>query len=147
MSIAPRKKSPFDFTPVASHPINIESDPNGIAPNTPGAKLDAGKPPLYQGLLDYFPRASLAVSDVSRIGATKYTWKGWEKVENGLVRYRNAMVRHIVKESIEGPFDKDPSLPSNTVLHAAQVAWNALAALELMLRDMENEQEAQDRGG
>lgn len=107
-----------------------EKDPNGIAAKTPGAKLDAGKSPVLQGLLDYFPRACLEVARVSEIGAKKYSWKGWEKVLDGPIRYGNALVRHIIAEGIEGPYDKDTGL-----LHASQEAWNALARLELILRE------------
>jgi hypothetical protein len=49
-----------------------ESDPNGRDPKQGGAKLDAGKSPVWQGLLDYFPRACEAVALVSAGGAAKY---------------------------------------------------------------------------
>lgn len=118
-----------------------EKDPNGIAPNTPGAKLDANKAPIYEGLLDYFPRACEAVANVSKYGATKYTWKGWEKVKNGINRYLNAMLRHVTKLSKEGEWDSeaknDPKYPAD-IMHRAQIAWNAMASLELKLREMEN---------
>lgn len=112
-------------------PYYVESDPHGKSSHEPGAKLDAGKSPVFQGLLDYFPRACLAVATVSHGGATKYAWKGWESIPDGVNRYSNAMARHIVNESIEGPFDPDG------FLHKAQIAWNALAALELYLRSKE----------
>lgn len=108
-----------------------EKDPNGVAAGQPGAKLDAGKTPIYQGVLDYFPRAVEAVASLSAIGAKKYSWKGWKKVSDGVNRYGNALVRHITKESIEGPMDADG------FLHATAVAWNALARLELILRARE----------
>lgn len=109
--------------------INIEFDPHGKNPKEAGAKLDAGKSPVFQGLLDYFPRACLAVADVSYAGAQKYAWKGWETVPDGVNRYSDALGRHIVNESIDGPYDPDG------FLHKAQIAWNALAALELFLRN------------
>jgi hypothetical protein len=115
----------------ASH--KTEKDPNGRNPHEPGAKLDAGKSPVFQGAFDYFPRALKAVADVSAFGASKYAWKGWESVPDGINRYSNAMGRHITDEAIEGPITRDSGL-----LHKAHVAWNALAALELTLR--ENEQ-------
>jgi hypothetical protein len=107
----------------------IEADPTGRAAHEPGAKLDAGKAPVLRGLLDYFPRAALAVASVSAFGAEKYTWRGWESVPNGEARYGDALARHIVKEAIEGPKDTDSGL-----LHAAHAAWCALARLELKLR-------------
>ena len=107
-----------------------EKDPNGILPGQPGAKLDGGKSPVMQGVLQYFPRALLEVGKVSEFGAQKYTWKGWESVPNGPARYGDALGRHILYESMEGPYDRDSKL-----LHAAHEAWNALARLELMLRE------------
>lgn len=109
-----------------------EYDPNGKKPHELGAKLDAGKTAIYRGLLDYFPRALEAVARVSTVGATKYAWKGWESVPDGINRYRDAMGRHIIQEGIEGPTDGQTGL-----LHASQTAWNALAALELILREQE----------
>jgi hypothetical protein len=111
-----------------------ERDPNGMQPQQLGAKLDAGKPAVWRGLLDYFPRACIAVSDVSTRGAAKYAWKGWEKVPDGEARYADAMGRHIVKESIEGLYDVGVGGLGPDVLHASQIAWNALARLELILR-------------
>jgi hypothetical protein len=109
-----------------------EADPHGRPPNTPGAKLDAGKAPVMRGALQYFPRALGAVADVSAFGAAKYTWGGWESVPDGVARYSDAMGRHILGEAADGPLD-----PETGLSHAAQVAWNALARLELMLREFE----------
>jgi len=122
------------YSDVTSHNLkgwqpSTEVSPDGKAPNTDGVKLDAGKSPVFRGLIDYFPRACLAVAEVSECGARKYKWKGWQAVPDGETRYQDALVRHICKESIEGPIDKDFGL-----LHSAHVAWNALAVLELKLR-------------
>ena len=115
----------------AGAPTKEEYDPNGKQAHEAGSKLDAGKSPVYQGLLDYFPRACLAVANISAIGAQKYTWKGWETVENGFSRYSDALARHLVKEGFEY-LDEDTKRP-----HAEQVAWNAMARLELLLREQE----------
>ena len=117
---------------------NTETDPSGIPLNQAGAKGDAGKPAVWRGLLDYFPRACIAVADVSTRGAQKYSWKGWEEVKDGEARYADALARHILKESIEGPYDVGFGGLSD-VLHRSQIAWNALALLELTLRRLENE--------
>lgn len=108
-----------------------EKDPNGIAAKTPGAKLDAGKISVTRGCLHYFPRALTAVAELSGIGAKKYSWKGWEKVSDGINRYSDALGRHEL--AINGDFgkrDKDTG-----VLEATAVAWNALARLELILKE------------
>ncbi len=99
---------------------------------TGAIKYDAGKAPVYQGAIDYFPRAIEAVAGISQFGASKYAWKGWEAVDDGYNRYSNALARHLLKPGIEGPFDSDSGL-----LHDAHAAWNALARLELYLRDEE----------
>lgn len=108
-----------------------EVDPNGKLPHDPGAKLDQGKAPLWRGALSYFPRAIEAVARVSAVGARKYAWKGWESVPEGAFRYSDALVRHLVAEGRE-EIDKDTGC-----LHSAQVAWNALARLELKLKEKE----------
>ena len=110
-----------------------EVDPTGRNPHEEGAKLDAGKAPILSGVIQYFPRALREVAKVSQYGMTKYTWKGWEAVPNGVVRYGDALARHLVDEGIEGPID-----PSTRLRHAAQVAWNSLARLELILKEEEN---------
>ena len=110
-----------------------ERDPNGIDAKTPGSKLDAGKSPALQGCIQYFPRAIRMVADVSLKGADKYSWRGWEEVSDGPNRYGNALVRHLIDEAIDGPIDRDTGL-----LHKAQVVWNALAVLELYLRENED---------
>lgn len=111
-----------------------EIDPTGRTSKEPGAKLDLGKSPVYRGCIDYFPRALKAVAQVSEVGAKKYTWKGWETVPDGINRYSDALVRHLMSSE---NLDKDTGL-----LHSAQVAWNALAVLELTLRETEKENES-----
>jgi hypothetical protein len=113
----------------------IEADPNGKNPKEAGAKLDQGKVPIWRGAIDYFPRAIRAVAGISEYGAKKYAWKGWETVPDGISRYTDAMVRHVFSETIEGPNDIGPN--GSGLLHKAHTAWNALAALELYLREQE----------
>lgn len=114
--------------------IDKEYDPTGKAPGEPGAKLDAGKPPVYRGCIAYFPRALEAVADISAIGAEKYTWEGWRTVPDGLNRYSDALGRHATREKYEGLYD-----PDTKKLHAAHLAWNALARLELILEELNSE--------
>jgi hypothetical protein len=107
-----------------------ERDPSGKPANAAGSKLDAGKAPIFRGVINYFPNAIVEVAKVSGFGAEKYTWNGWESVPDGVNRYSDAMGRHLIGETIDGPTD-----PATGLSHAAQVAWNALARLELMLRE------------
>jgi len=118
------------------HPSRIidlvprEIDPAGLHPSTPGAKTDAGKEPVDEGLFDYFALALLEVAKVSGAGAEKYKgFGGWRKVENKEKRYANALGRHTLKRHAEGKFDKDG------MRHRAQIAWNALLLLQLELEE------------
>jgi len=95
-------------------------------------KYDGGKSPVYRGAIDYFPRAISAVAGISAFGASKYAWKGWEGVPDGFNRYSDAMVRHLIYEAEGEVLDPDSGL-----LHAAHCAWNALARLELLIRENE----------
>lgn len=107
-----------------------EVDPNGLTANSPGAKLDAGKPDL--SLLLMFGRALSAIAEVGTFGANKYTRGGWVTVPDGVNRYTAAMLRHVFKEDRE-LLDSDSNL-----MHAKHAAWNAVARLELMLKEREN---------
>lgn len=100
-------------------------------------KYDAGKAPVYRGAIAYFPRAIQAVAAISAFGASKYAWKGWESVDDGFNRYSDALVRHLAYEGEGEVLDSDSGLP-----HAAHAAWNALARLELLIREMENPRNA-----
>lgn len=120
------KGSSTAFAVASSSP---EKDPSGLLPSQPGAKLDQGKVDVLRGAIQYFPRALLAVALVSEIGARKYSWKGWEMVPDGVQRYGAALSRHLMATD---EFDADTGCR-----HAAQVAWNALARLELILKEAE----------
>ena len=110
---------------------NMETDPNGTDLKAGGAKADAGKVSVVRGALHYFPRALTAVAELSGIGAKKYSWKGWESVPDGINRYGDAMGRHELR--IEGDYTRRDN--DTGVLEATAVCWNALARLELILRD------------
>lgn len=108
-----------------------EKDPLGIEQHQPGAKLDLGK--VRMDLVLDFGHALKEVGKVATFGATKYTDGGWLKVGDGEKRYTAALLRHIIEERFD-KMDEETGLP-----HAAHVAWNALARLELQLRkEMEN---------
>lgn len=114
---------------------HIETDPTGKQPHEAGAKLDAGKP-LAALVLGDFARALLAVSEVGTFGARKYTASGWIEVPNGIPRYDDAMIRHWLREHAGETHDKESG-----ALHATCTAWNALARLELILREEEKRKE------
>lgn len=106
-------------------------DPTKIG--TGAVKYDAGKPSVFQGVINYFPRALWGVAEISTFGAQKYAWKGWQDVVDGYNRYRDAQFRHALLQAMGQELDDDSKL-----MHLKHEAWGALAALELYLRDQEN---------
>lgn len=115
----------------------MESDPTGRKLSDPGSKADAGKAPVFQGVIQYFPRAIEAVAAVSAFGSKKYN-EGkypttWKQVPDGLGRYSDALARHLTKEAKGEIIDPDSGL-----LHAAHAAWNALARLEKIIEQEES---------
>ena len=106
-----------------------EADPDGLTSDTPGAKMDQGKPKCSQ-ILGMFARALWEVSKVGTFGADKYSMGGWKHVEDGIHRYANARARHGLLRAMGETNDPDSGL-----LHLAHEAWNALAVLELYLRE------------
>jgi hypothetical protein len=98
--------------------------------NAPVAKFDKGKPRVLTLVLHYFPLSLAEIARVSEYGAAKYCERGWQRADDGINRYGDAMVRHLLAEDAEGPVDRESGY-----LHAAHAAWNALARLEIMLRE------------
>lgn len=89
-----------------------------------GLKFDAGKPDLT--FLREFSGALGEVCRVSEYGVRKYKKRGsWPTVPDGSRRYAAAMLRHeLAGDAVD---------PESGLHHAAHVAWNALAKLQLML--------------
>lgn len=104
---------------------------------TGAIKYDGGKPSVFQGVIEYFPRALWGVAEISTFGANKYAWAGWEGVENGYKRYKDAQYRHALKSAMGEVVD-----PDSTLQHLKHEAWGALATLELYLREQEQNDSA-----
>lgn len=100
-----------------------------IDASTPGAKLDDGKPRMSLVVFG-FARALREVGKIGTFGASKYSDNGWMEVPNGYQRYSDAMLRHLLAEGTGEKHD-----PESGLHHAAHAAWNALARLELELRE------------
>lgn len=139
-----------------------ESDPSGLSPHAPGAKLDAGKNRVWLMLEGFAPALSLvmgdftshrakhvvvandamtrwpwaleAIAEVTTVGAKKYTPGGWAEVENGFARYMDAYGRHGLALAKGQKYD-DGGPGSTGCLHLTQQGWNLLAALTLALTD------------
>jgi hypothetical protein len=93
-----------------------------------GAKHDAGK--VRAGLLvKDFPRALTAVAWVGTFGVQKYAAHSWPTVPDAEIRYHDALHRHILAQACGETHDPESGLP-----HAAHIAWNSLALLELELK-------------
>lgn len=107
---------------------STESDPHGVDPHSPGAKLDAGKV-LPWLCISGFSHALAAVAEVTTKGARKYTPNGWVSVPDGEQRYMEAFGRHMLALGRGEKIDADTQC-----LHKAQMIWNLLASLELELR-------------
>lgn len=102
-----------------------------------GKKDDGGKPPVFSGCFQYFPRALKEVAKVSGYGAEKYDLdfddKNFLRVEDARRRYTDAMGRHFLDESAVGVLDESGQR------NDAMVAWNALARLEVALIEQEKD--------
>ena len=107
-----------------------QKDPDGKDAHTGGAKLDAGKPKICIFFDEYFPHAIEAVTQISTFGAIKYSPGGWKTVPDGYDRYTEAMRRHYSAVCKGEMFDDETKLP-----HDYQIAWNALARLEIGLKE------------
>jgi len=107
--------------------VNSDKDPAGLNQHESGAKLDLGKNRL--GLvLNGFALSLIEVGKVGTFGANKYTDNGWKSVLNGEKRYTDALYRHLLAEATGEELDSETGL-----LHAAAVAWNALARLYFII--------------
>lgn len=99
-----------------------------------GKKYDAGKAPMGQGFLAYFPNGAAEVADISAYGSKKYDTpyadKGWLRVEGAAGRYLDALVRHVTAYAGGETIDSESGKR-----HMAHAAWNALALLELVKKE------------
>lgn len=85
---------------------------------------------LRGGLVGVVGSAGIKRGAVGTFGAEKYTKGGWLDVPDGVERYTDALYRHLLAEGRGELVDHESGL-----LHAAHSAWNALARLDLMLRE------------
>jgi hypothetical protein len=111
--------------------MQIEKDPLGKSQHEPGAKVDSGKVRMHL-ITGGMARALTEVAKVGTFGAAKYTDGGWVHVPDGFRRYEDAQQRHAASRHMGEEYDKDSNLP-----HLAHEAWNALAKLDLYLREKE----------
>ncbi len=113
-------------------------DKEAAPPKTEKALAEkTAKAPIAGGVLQLFPRAMYHLALTSKAGADKYgttvnTIKFLD-TPGAYELHTDAMIRHVVDEKLEGPVShKDGGL-----LHPVMVAWNALARLEVFLKNTE----------
>lgn len=91
------------------------------------------KPQVFLGVVGRFPRAMLSIARVSEYGAVKHKVPmgdmGYVSIPGANTLFKEAMMRHAIKEGIEGPINEE----DGNLLHKAQTAWCALADLEVYL--------------
>lgn len=88
------------------------------------------KIPLATGCLDYFPDALAAVAELSRIGNDKHNPGeplNWSRGKSN--DHPDCLMRHFVDR---GKIDTSGSEP---VRHSTEVAWRALAILQLEIEE------------
>lgn len=91
-------------------------------PTDAKARKDA---PLARGVLDYFPKALVAVAELSRIGNDQHNPgqpMHWAKEKS--TDHADCIVRHLLDRG---------TLDTDKVRHSTKVAWRALALLETEL--------------
>ena len=84
--------------------------------------------PVVTGVLDYFPDAIAAVANVSRVGNDKHNPGQplhWSRDKSD--DHADCIGRHLLER---GQFD-----PITKVRHSAQLAWRALAMLQIEIED------------
>jgi hypothetical protein len=92
-----------------------------------GLKFDEGK--IRAGILDEFKLALMEIARVGTAGLNKgYARGSWRSVPDAKERYMDAFWRHILATEEINESD-------GGVYHLAQVAWNAMALLELRLAE------------
>lgn len=101
-------------------------------PKPVGTKYDAGKP-LADLVLRDFAHALKAVIEVGTFGAAKYDKSNWLQVEGGIERYSEAGMRHKLARWCGELVCSDFNL-----WHEAHEVWNALAVLELRIREQKS---------
>jgi Domain of unknown function (DUF5664) len=97
--------------------------------NMPTDAEERKRRPVLSGVLNYFPDAILAVSEVSLVGNEQHhpgTPLHWDRSKS--TDEADALVRHLMEAG---------NLDTDGIRHTAKVAWRALALLQ---KEIEQEQ-------
>ena len=86
--------------------------------------------------MDLLPWPELEeIGKVYTAGAKKYGPNQWQNLEDGYQRYKGAMLRHLTELEKGNDIDEETGC-----MHAAQIAWNAIAMLHFKLKEKENKE-------
>lgn len=114
-----------------NHPTEIPPPARSMSSAT-AAKY--AKDPVWAGVLARFPMALREVAKVSAWGTRKHNVPiddmSFLTIPDAYRIYSDACGRHLLDEAVEGPVNA----ADGDLLHAAQLAWDALARLEVFLR-------------
>jgi hypothetical protein len=80
-----------------------------------------------------FPRAMAELARISEFGVKKYkvVMGDMTYLDQSADYYLEKIGKHLLEEALRGPVNEE----DGGVKHAGQIAWNALARLERMLKD------------
>jgi len=125
------------LAPILSFIDSDEEDKEEAEEELKGVKTDSHKVDISV-LFKQFPRALTAVAEASAYGHNKYRetdkdMLNFTRVENAESRYRGALMRHERDRYTDGYLDSESNLP-----HIYHKAWNALAELEMHLKNIDN---------
>lgn len=118
----------YDETAVWGVGEQIKSVPHKGSETLPTGSEARKGIPITTGLIDYFPAALAAVAEVSKAGNDKHNpgeplhWSRGKSMDQA-----DCIGRHLIER---GGFDPDTGLR-----HTAQLAWRALALLQLELEE------------
>jgi dATP/dGTP diphosphohydrolase len=106
--------------PNDGHTPNVETSPVGaLLPSNPGERKQF---PVASGVMDYFPAALVAISELSRIGNDQHNpgeplhWARGKSTDEA-----DTMIRHFLERG---------SRDADGVRHSVKMAWRALALLQ-----------------
>ena len=112
---------------------SIEQEENVSEIQSEPLKYNDGKP-FVELVLGDFAAALLEVAKVGTMGAKKYSPHGWKEndtpLEDKIVQIDDAKGRHRLAYQMG-----EECCPESELLHRAHEAWNALAALTLIVED------------
>ena len=94
-----------------------------------GIKYDTEKLRMAEMITDFAPELE-ELCKIWTFGVNKYGKGNWKLLKNGKERFSNALIRHLIEES-KDLYDKETKL-----IHAAHIAFNAIARLHYVIKEM-----------